>query len=120
MDIELFCFNGEVELIEVLFIDAYKNNPVISFYDRNWNLLETDHPIHKVKNTPIDRLFCLNELFDFVKQYTYDIDQVRVDFYLNGKDIYFGEFTFTTGAGVVPSTFQKKLGDCWKYPDVTQ
>jgi hypothetical protein len=118
MDIELFCFNGEVELIEVLFIDSYKNDPVISFYDRNWNLLETTHPTHTVRKTPINRPHWLDKLFVFVKHYTQNIDQVRVDFYLNGEYIYFGEFTFTTGAGVVPSFFQRRLGQCWKYPEV--
>jgi hypothetical protein len=118
LDIELFCFNGEVKLIEVLFTDSYKNNPVISFYDRNWNLLQTTHPVHEVKNTPIDRPLCLDELFAFAKQFTQDIDQVRVDFFLNGKDPYFGEFTFTTGTKVVPETFQQMLGRCWKYPEV--
>jgi hypothetical protein len=117
MDIELFCFNGEVKLIEILLIDAYKNKPIISFYDADWNLLETHHPFHKVRNQPIDRPIWLDQLFEFVKQYTQSIDQVRVDFYLNGEDIYFGEFTFTTGNGVVPSTFQKMLGSFWNFPE---
>ncbi len=117
MDIELFCFNGKVELIEILFIDSYKTNPVISFYDADWNLLKTTHPIHCVRNEAIDRPIWLDKLFEFVQQYTQDIDQVRVDFYLNGEDIYFGEFTFTTGGEVVPATFQKTLGSCWKFPE---
>lgn len=116
MDIELFCFNGKVQLIEILFIDHYKKNPVISFYDPNWNLLKTSHPHHEVKNEKIDRPKWLDELIAFSEKFTQNIDHVRIDFYLNGDDIYFGEFTFTTGKGVIPKNFQQILGSYWPYP----
>lgn len=118
MDIELFCFNGKVGLIEILFIDDYKKMPVISFYDANWNLLEATHPDLEVKNERIDKPEWLDELIRFVGRFTRNIDHVRVDFYFNGKDVYFGEFTFTTGGNVVPEKFQKMLGSYWEFPGV--
>ena len=118
LDVELFCFHGEVKLIEVLFIEDYKKQPTISFYDRDWNLLETTHPHHQVKNEKITRPLWLDQIIAFTEDFTIkeNIDHVRVDFYLNGKDIYFGEFTFTTGPGVIPESFQAMLGSYWSFP----
>lgn len=116
MDIELFCFYGKVKLIEVLYINAYKNKPVISFYDPVWKLIEVTHPKYEVKREMIDKPDWLEELIAVTEQLTKNIDQVRVDFYLTGKGIYFGEFTFTTGRHVIPESLQKIMGSYWEYP----
>jgi hypothetical protein len=45
-----------------------------------------------------------------------DFDYVRVDWYIDGDRIYFGELTFTPGAGLVTGLdrgLNQMMGDMW-------
>lgn len=117
MDIELFCFYGKVQIIELLFIRNYKKGPVISFYDSEWNLIKTDHKKHPVKNVAISKPEWLDKLIAITEELTQNIDQIRVDYYLCAGEICFGEFTFTTGESVIPDRLQKRMGDYWSFPE---
>ena len=117
-DINLFCFYGKVQIIRVLFIDDYAKKPIVSFYDPEWNLITVDESyFHVVQNIAIDKPRWLDQLVAFTGQMTQNIDHVRVDYFDVGDEIYFGEFSFTSGPRVVPPEFQSKLGSYWIYPE---
>lgn len=117
MEIELYFFNGKVKVIALFFIEDYIKNPTVSYYDENWNLFETIHPSFFVKNKPIEKPLYIDKLIAFGERYAEKIDHVRIDFFVNKKEIYFGEFTFTTGGGYNLNHLNVMIGSHWDFPD---
>lgn len=118
-DINLFCFYGKVKLIVIFFIDEYQKKPVLSWYDSDWNIIEASHSKYQTVNKKIEEPAWLKKLIAYTEQLTQHIDHVRVDYFLSGNDIYFGEFTFTTGVKGLrfhPKSYKYVLGSYWKYP----
>lgn len=61
----------------------------------------------------------LDEMLEVARKLSKDKAHVRVDLYEVEKHIYFGEFTFYTGAGFIPFDpveYDKVLGDMLKLP----
>lgn len=119
MEIQLFCFSGKTQLIRIFFRGTCKNkHDLFSYYDSNWNLFPYSYQDYETEE--IEKPEYLDKLISFSEKFTTNIDHVRVDFFLNGKDVYLGEFTFTTSGGskgLILDDLQKFLGDCWAYPD---
>lgn len=119
-EIQLFCFYGETKLIRIFFRGGNrKKQDPFSYYDLNWNLLDCSHSEYETKK--IDKPEWLDKLLSFAEKFTTTIDHVRVDFFLDDQDLYFGEFTFTTEGGwtgLIPDDLQKFLGSCWDYPNL--
>lgn len=62
---------------------------------------------------PIKRPECLEELLKEARKLAGDFPHVRIDFYIVNNKIYFGEITFTNGAGfdkIYPYSFDVELG----------
>ena len=98
MEVELYFFNGKARVITLFFVDGYINKPTVSYYDANWNLFNVIHPKFTVKTDPIQKPPFVDKLIAFGERYAKKIDHVRIDFFITRKkEIYFGEFTFTTG-----------------------
>lgn len=88
---------------------------------------------YKIRDTGFDisaDFDTLNEALDLSKQLAADFDYVRVDWYIQQGRIYFGELTFTPGAGLVTGLdngLNQMMGDMWLQertnevlPEVTQ
>nr|WP_321262488.1 ATP-grasp fold amidoligase family protein [uncultured Sphaerochaeta sp.] len=96
-DYKVFCFNGIPKFIQVDFsrFSSHKRN----FYSLDWKLLDfengypSDHSVH------IEKPVCLEEVITLAKQLSKNMPHVRVDFYICGSQIYFGELTFYHGSG---------------------
>lgn len=117
MDIELYFFNGKARLITLFFNEEYTKNPMVSYYDENWNLFDITHPKFLVKNERIDRPPYIEKLIAFGERFAEKIDHVRIDFFVNKNDVYFGEFTFTTGGGHSHNHLNEMIGSNWDFPD---
>lgn len=117
LEIELYLFNGKVRVIGVFFVEGYEKNPVVSYYDENWNLFHINHPKFLVKNEPIEKPAYIDKLIAFGERFGEKIDHVRVDFFITADEIYFGEFTFTTGGGKNLPHLNWMIGDYWDLPD---
>lgn len=117
MEIELYLFNGKVRVIAVFFVDGYNKNPVVSYYDENWNLFQINHPRFLTKSEPIEKPAYMDKLISFGERFGEKMDHVRIDFFLRGNDIYFGEFTFTTGGGYSLHHLNLMVGNYWDFPD---
>lgn len=98
LDYKWFCFKGYVSYVEVV-SNRTKHGFNISIHDREWekypqfvsDRVKTDIKISKPAN--------LSKMITICEVLSAEFPQVRVDLYeVNGK-IYFGELTFSSGAG---------------------
>ncbi len=117
MEIQLYLFNQKVCVIGILLNDAYTSSPVMSYYDENWNLFDVFHTQLETNFYPLNRPPYFDDLIAFAQRFTEGIDHVRVDFFINGDDLYFGEFTFTTGGGKWIEHLDVMVGNHWDFPD---
>lgn len=110
-DYKFYCFNGKPMLLLVYF---YQNNKLMmNYYDMNLNLLPfkqySDIFEGKVKFPSNFKKIVL-----LAKKLSYGFPHVRVDFFIDGEQIYFSELTFFDGNGMdkfEPVEWDYKLGD---------
>ena len=104
-DYKLHYFDGKFEFLQVdldRFI-LHKRN----IYDKDWNLLpftwsilhENGDPVWD-NGRPVDQPKNLNLMIELGAKLAKPFPYVRVDFYLVGEHIYFGELTFHHGGGL--------------------
>lgn len=109
-DYKILCFDGKAKYIIVdtdRFIEHKRN-----VYDLNWNFLR-DVTMDFQNDKPIKKPANLEELIRYAELFSKDFPHVRVDLYDVGGKIYFGEMTFTNGAGfdpIKPYEFDVELG----------
>ena len=97
IDYKFFCIGGKVQMIQMDF-DRYKNHKR-NLYDTNWNLLDLRISFPNYLNINIPRPDSLDEMIKCAETLSEGFLQVRVDLFLINNAIYFGEMTFTSGAG---------------------
>lgn len=96
-DYKFFCFQGEVEMIQV---DLNRfDNHTRNLYDKNWNLLDLQISFPNNKEINLKKPEHLDKMILLAKELSREFPFVRVDFYVINERIYFGEMTFTSGAG---------------------
>lgn len=102
-DYKFYCYDGE-PLYYGVFTDRYTDETV-DMYDMSGNKLEgiinggvknSNYVLPQGDNFP--------EMVDVVKKLARQFQFVRVDLYMANNNIYFGELTFTDGAGSDPFT----------------
>lgn len=115
-DYKFYCFNGVPRLMQ-LEIGRDTAGNIRNFYDMDWNLL----PFGKAMPHRPDVVVPRPSKFDEMKRIAADLckpfQYVRVDFYLVGERIYFGELTFFPAGGApdfIPSEYDRIVGDMWK------
>lgn len=110
-DYKVFCFNGKAKLIDVH--NGRFGKHLRNVYDLDWKFL--DDVYFKYDHGPIlPKPNCLNELIRYAETLSSDFKHARVDFFIVNGEIFFGEITFTNGAGfdhIRPYEFDKKMGD---------
>lgn len=112
-DYKFQCFNGEVYSCRVDF-DRFSNH-TRNFYNKNWELLEFNKGNFKNKKG-IKKPKNFKKMWKMAEKLGADFDQVRVDFYDIDGAIYFGEMTFTNGAGLekfYPDKIDFEMGKLW-------
>ena len=116
IDYKVFCFNGKAKIIDVHTgrYSEHKRN----VYDVNWNKREEvylKYPHDKWMNKPE----VLDQLIAYAEKISSKFHHARVDFYIVNNRIYFGEITFTNGAGfdhIKPYEFDLEMGSYLKLP----
>ena len=106
-DFKIMCFSGEPKFIildQNRFVDHHRD-----IYDISWNKLDisTDHPQTSLIQ---DKPAKLDDMLDIARSLSKGFKHVRVDLYLIGERIYFGELTFCPWGGVI-----KFKPDKWNY-----
>ena len=108
-DYKVHCFNGVPKLILVC-RDRYADSGLTEdFFTEKWEHLPVRRPAHPNSEAPIPRPNQLEKMLDLARRLAADIPFVRVDFYLSGERIYFGELTFFPASGMTP--FEPKSYD---------
>jgi hypothetical protein len=98
-DYKVLCFNGKAKLIQ-LHVGRYANHKQ-DFYDRDWNRTtisqrRTASGVAEKKPAQLEKMIRLSE------QLAANLRHVRIDWFIVGERLYFGEMTFYDGSGFVP------------------
>lgn len=94
-DYKIFCFNGVPQLIRVdlgRFV-----NCTYTFYTLEWKRSEIRNGPSSIEDTP--RPVCLDEMLLLSSKLSKGIKHLRVDWYVVGGRLYFGELTFYNAGG---------------------
>lgn len=86
------------------------------FYDAQWNLLDADLGGYASSSVPAAPLSNWDEVVRVAMKLAEGLGYVRVDLYAPDNEIFFGELTFTPGAGVtpIPKHFDEEWGRLMK------
>jgi hypothetical protein len=106
-DFKVHCFGGRPgrPVMYILVIsDRFGNTTHGDVYDVDWNHLDIAIGYYKRSATPAPRPENLQSVLAVAATLCEDFDYVRVDLYAPDNKVYFGELTFTPGAGVLPFT----------------
>jgi hypothetical protein len=105
-DIKIHCFlsRGAVKptIYTALISDRFGEHPRGDMYDGDWNRLDIAIGHYPRSEKPEPRPTNYEELLSVATTLATDFEYVRVDLYAPEDKIYFGELTFTPGAGVFP------------------
>jgi len=96
-DYKVFCFNGTPRIICVY--TGRFSDPKVDVYDCDWQRMEGVSTGYPASGKDIARPICLKELLEYSRKLSQPFLHARTDFYIVGSKIYFGEITFTSGAG---------------------
>jgi hypothetical protein len=114
MEFRLFCFNGKVKFFMIDVSDSDGTRTTI--YDTGWNRIHA-HWLDP-EGTEISEPNNFSKIINITEKLATDIDFIRIDIFLKGKDVYFGEFTFTPNAGrstIKPAKFDMIWGAYWTH-----
>lgn len=107
-DYKVLCFEGVPRLIEV-HQGRFEKKHYQDFYDTDWNKLDIGQAGELNSPHKIARPEQLEEMLSLSEKLSKGFHHIRVDWYIAGGKLLFGELTFYDGAGFVP--FIKKSDD---------
>lgn len=113
-DYKFFCFNGEPHFCQV--IRDRSTDETIDFYDMDWVHQEFVGLNPNVKNgaIPVDKPVNLEQMKEICRKLAVGIPFVRVDLYVTGEQLFFGELTFYPAGGFgkfTPEEWNLRLGE---------
>ena len=96
-DYKVYCFNGEPRLVAVHSdrFGAHKKD----LYDIDWNFLADKYIGFPSTGKPIPKPAVWDEVLDHARALSRPFKHARVDFYIVGDRVVFGEITFAPGSG---------------------
>ena len=104
-DYKVHCFSrksGPPQMLIVHISDRFGLTPRGDIYDVEWNHLDIAIGGYTRSHSPSPRPAILPAVLHAAEALSRSFDYVRVDLYAPDDAVYFGELTFTPGAGVVP------------------
>jgi len=113
-DYKFLCFAGEPRFVRVD-VDRHSNHSRIIF-DAGWNIQPWNQGYYPAPLSVPKKPDMLEEMLSLARVLSADFAHVRVDLYEVDGRIFFGEMTFTSGAGferVIPDEYDYVLGDMW-------
>ena len=119
-DYKVFCFDGEPHYIGVYSGRQSGVKPTQEVYDPEWNLLDGFTGDYKHPAELTQKPKQLKKMLDCARKLSSGFSHVRVDFYIENEKIYFGELTFTSGAGfdlIKPYSFDVEMGNRFVLPE---
>jgi TupA-like ATPgrasp len=104
-DYKVHCFGGRPGrpmMYIVVISDRFGSDTRGDVYDAEWNHLDVQIGPYIRSTTPRPPPLNLESILETAAVLAQDFNYVRVDLYALNSGVYFGELTFTPGAGVVP------------------
>ena len=120
-DYKVMCFNGEAKIIEVhenRFVEGKVHTQ--TFYDREWGIVPLTQVETVTVDRPSERPRQLDEILRLSELIAKNMYHARIDWYIEGDKIYFGEITFFDGSGFESFStpeMERMLGDMIKLPE---
>lgn len=112
---KFFCFNGRCEF---LYVAPYREASV-DYFDREWTHLDGMHNVfHSEGNNPPEKPDNFEKMRSLAEKLSQGFPFLRVDFYRDNQEIFFGEITLYQEGGMapwIPEEWNKKMG---KYIDL--
>lgn len=102
-DMKVHCFNdpsGKTTFYTLVISDRFTPHPRGDFYDAQWNHLDISIGHYPRSKTPAPPPAHLDTMLEIAGKLARNFEYVRVDLYAPDDEIFFGELTFTPGAGV--------------------
>lgn len=116
-DYKVFVFHGRARLIQV---DLDRNHTHRrNLYTPEWEYVPCSIKYPAAPDILIDKPTCLEEMIRMAEILAEGFIHVRVDFYICGNRIFFGEMTFTHGSGIepfVPEEYGLTMGEWMEIP----
>ena len=100
VDYKFHCFNGEPKIIQIIGdrnFETLKHKEI--FFDTNWNILDIRKTDSEFLAEKIEKPSKLLKMLEFARKLSKDFIYVRMDFFYINNEVYFGEYTFSPGAG---------------------
>lgn len=120
-DYKVMCFNGEAKIIEVhenRFVEGKVHTQ--TFYDREWGIVPLTQVETVTVDRPSERPKQLEEILRLSELIAKNMYHARIDWYIEGDKIYFGEITFFDGSGFESFStpeMERMLGDMINLPE---
>ncbi|RDU97320.1 hypothetical protein DWV00_18995 [Trinickia dinghuensis] len=105
-DLKLHIFGGRPEgsCIHTMVVADRFGDVRGDLYDEHWHRLDVSFGEYRPSDAPVVRPENWKEIERIALRLAEDFDYVRVDLYSTGREVYFGELTFTPGAGLLRFT----------------
>lgn len=100
VDYKFYCMNGKASSVMVCVDRKDGQHPKFFFLDREWNKLPYTEERFLYPDLVIEKPKMIDQAFDLAEKLSKNFPFVRVDLYIIGEKIYFGELTFTPAAGL--------------------
>lgn len=117
-DYKFYCFNGVVKLLGI-YTDRNSKSPTkADYFDRDYNWINMEWGYQHSEIIP-EKPLLFNEMVSIAEKLSEGFIEIRVDLYLCGDKIYFGELTFFDGSGldsISPYEWDLQLGKWIKLP----
>lgn len=116
-DYKVHVFNGKAKIVQVDIdrMHVHRRN----LYTTEWEYIPYSILYPTAPDVQIEKPDCLQEMIRVSETLAGNFVYVRVDFYIVGGHIYFGEMTFTHGSGVekfTPEAFDMEMGSWMRLP----
>lgn len=99
-DYKFYCMNGKCKTILVCKERVIGKKAKYFFMSPEWTMYPYSREAIENPNEEIPKPNCIKEAIDYAEKLSSAFPFVRVDLYLIGEKIYFGELTFTPAAGM--------------------
>lgn len=117
LEFKIYCFHGKPCFVQADSDRAHPTRPhTRNHYSPSWENLRFSRVGLPLSEKEVTRPDNLEEMIHAAEILSHDFSQVRVDFYSVDGRLYFGELTFTSGAGFMPLSPEKYnllLGSLW-------
>lgn len=120
-DYKFYCFNGKVKYCETIIGRFTKKQ--IDFFDLNWEHQDFTFDGYDFAYDRPQRPGCFDKMIELANALCKDKPYSRIDLYVVGNDVYFGEITFFPASGLrgfKPFEWNTILGNLIDLPQKTE